>query len=74
MLLSRHLKPLNTAFASSHGKADAHQSNMVEIDQHATQMAGIGGDGGHDNAAIGGNVSILKSASGSGNALARLLA
>lgn len=62
------LKPLNTAFAGSHGKVDAHQSNMVEIDQHATQTAGMGGHGGHDNAAIGGNVSILRPASGSGNA------
>jgi hypothetical protein len=61
-------KPSNTAFAGFHGKADAHQSNSVEIDQHATQIAGIGGNGGYDNAAIGGNVSILKPASGSGNA------
>jgi hypothetical protein len=60
--------PSNTAFAGSHGTADAHQSNMVEIDQHATQIAGVGGNGGNDNAAIGGNVSVLNPVSGSGNA------
>jgi hypothetical protein len=60
--------PFNAAFAGSHGTADAHQFNMVEIDQHATQMAGFGGNGGNDNAAVGGNVSVLGPASGSGNA------
>ena len=60
--------PFNAAFAGSHGTADAHQFNMVEIDQHATQMAGFGGNGGNDNAAVGGNVSVLGLASGSGNA------
>jgi hypothetical protein len=59
--------PSNTAFAGAHGTANAHQSNMVEIDQHATQIAGVGGNGGNDNAAIGGNVSVLAHASGSGN-------
>ena len=42
--------------------------NVVEIDQHASQMAGIGGHGGHDNAAIGGNVAVIKPASGSSSA------
>jgi hypothetical protein len=59
--------PSNTAFAGAHGTADAHQSNMVEIDQHATQIAGVGGNGGNHNAAVGGNVSVLAPASGSGN-------
>ena len=61
-------KPLNAAFAGFHGTADAHQSNMVQIDQHATQIAGVGGNGGNDNAAVGGNASVLKPASGSGDA------
>jgi hypothetical protein len=60
--------PFNAAFAGFHGTADAHQSNMVQIDQHATQIAGVGGKGGNDNAAVGGNVSVLKPASGAGNA------
>ena len=60
--------PFNAAFAGFHGTADAHQSNMVQIDQHATQIAGVGGNGGNDNAAVGGDVSVLKPASGSGNA------
>jgi hypothetical protein len=37
--------PFNTVFAGAHGTADAHQSNMVQIDQHATQIAGVGGNG-----------------------------
>jgi hypothetical protein len=60
--------PFNAAFAGFHGTADAHQSNMVQINQHATQIAGVGGNGGNDNAAVGGNVSVLEPASGSGNA------
>jgi hypothetical protein len=60
--------PFNAAFADFRGTADAHQSNMVQIDQHATQIAGVGGNGGNDNAAVGGDVSLLKPASGSGNA------
>src|ERR1700719_277173 len=58
--------PFNAAFADFHGTADAHQSNMVEIAQHATQIAGFGNNGGNDNAAVGGNVSVLEPASGSG--------
>jgi hypothetical protein len=61
--------PSNTAFAGEHGTANAHQSNTVEIDQHATQIAGVGGNGGNDNAAVGGNVSVLAHASGPGNGL-----
>ncbi|MFL5238304.1 MAG: hypothetical protein ACJ8EL_12010, partial [Rhizomicrobium sp.] len=63
------LSPLNAAYAGFHGWAEAHQSSMIQIDQHATQIAGVGGYGGNDNTASGGNVSALVSASGSGNAL-----
>jgi hypothetical protein len=60
--------PLNAGFAGFHGRADAHQSSVIQIDQHATQTAGVGGYGGNDNAAAGGNVSAVVSASHSGNA------
>jgi len=54
---SATFEPLNVAQAGSHGSAVAHQSNIAVLDQSATQIAGIGGDGGDDNAAIGGSVS-----------------
>lgn len=54
--------PSEASHAGIHGRADAHQSNMVQIDQHAVQVAGIGGNGGNDNVAIGG--SLLDSHSG----------
>jgi len=50
-------EPQNIAQSDSHGSATAHQSNIALLDQSATQIAGIGGDGGDDNAAIGGSVS-----------------
>jgi hypothetical protein len=58
--------PFNAAFTGFHGTANSHQSNMVQIDQHATQIAGVGGNGGNDNAAVGGNVSALYSGSSTG--------
>jgi hypothetical protein len=49
--------PINIAVAAgSNSTADAHQTNNVAFDQSATQIAGIGGDGGHGNAALGGDV------------------
>jgi hypothetical protein len=59
--------PLDAGRAGIQSKADTHQSNMVHLDQHAVQMAGIGGNGGNDNAAAGGNVSAAYSGSGLGN-------
>jgi hypothetical protein len=59
--------PLDAARAGFHGKADAHQSNMVHLDQHAVQIAGMGGNGGNDNTAAGGKVSALYSGSGPAN-------
>jgi hypothetical protein len=51
--------PINIAVAAgSNSTADAHQTNNVEFDQSATQIAGIGGDGGHGNAAIGGDLAM----------------
>jgi hypothetical protein len=51
--------PINIAVAGSHGSADAQQSNAVHIDQSAVQTAGVGGHGGNDNAAVGGDVTVF---------------
>jgi hypothetical protein len=59
--------PVNFAFAASGGTANASQSNTVDIDQSAVQIAGVGGQGGSGNAAIGGDVSVHgQSTGGSG--------
>ena len=57
-------EPLNVAHASSHATANAYQTNIVYLDQSATQIAGVGGDGGNGNAASGGNVSAFGPAHG----------
>jgi hypothetical protein len=57
--------PINIAMASAGGTAEAVQSNTVEIDQSAIQMAGVGGNGGNGNAAGGGNLSAPGSTFGS---------
>src|SRR5204862_4500528 len=49
-------EPVNVAQAGSHSTADAHQTNIAYFDQSATQIAGVGGDGGNWNAASGGAV------------------
>lgn len=59
--------PHNLAQADGHGSAIAHQTNVAALDQSATQVAGIGGDGGDDNAAIGGSASGAFGSSGSGS-------
>jgi hypothetical protein len=55
--------PINIAIAGYNSTADATQSNTLQVDQSATQIAGVGGDGGNSNASIGGSVSV----SGSGD-------
>ena len=50
--------PINIAVAGANSTADAHQTNNVEFDQGAIQIAGIGGDGGHGNAALGGDFAL----------------
>ena len=50
--------PINIAVAGYNSSAHADQTNHVVFDQSAFQMAGVGGDGGNGNAAIGGNVSV----------------
>ena len=50
--------PINIAVAGYNSTAEAHQSNNVQFDQSAIQMAGIGGDGGHGNTAFGGDFAM----------------
>ena len=50
--------PMNIAVAGLNSTADAHQTNNVQFDQSAIQIAGIGGDGGHGNAAFGGDFAM----------------
>jgi hypothetical protein len=50
--------PINIAVAGPNSTAEAQQTNNVEFDQGAIQIAGIGGDGGHGNAALGGEVAM----------------
>jgi hypothetical protein len=50
--------PINIAVAGYNSTAEAHQSNNVWFDQSTVQMAGIGGDGGHGNAAFGGDLAM----------------
>src|SRR5882672_754416 len=50
--------PINIAVAGVNSTADAHQTNNVQFDQSAIQIAGIGGDGGHGNAAFGGDFAM----------------
>ena len=45
--------PSNAAIAGPHTDADAHQGNNALINQHVTEMAGIGGEGGNGNVASG---------------------
>ncbi|MBI5263568.1 MAG: hypothetical protein HY852_17305 [Bradyrhizobium sp.] len=59
-------KPVNIAVAGPGGTAHANQSNIVEIDQSAVQIAGVGGNGGNGNIAMGGNASAPASGSASG--------
>jgi hypothetical protein len=54
-------EPLNVAQAGSHATADAYQTNIAYFDQSETQIAGVGGDGGNGNAALGGSVGALRS-------------
>ncbi|WP_249158213.1 hypothetical protein [Bradyrhizobium jicamae] len=59
--------PINIAIAGPGGTAIANQSNTLEIDQSATQIAGVGGNGGHGNVAAGGSVITLDPGWGSSN-------
>src|SRR5258705_81083 len=50
--------PINIAVAGPNSTADAHQTNNVKFDQSAVQIAGVGGDGGHGNTAVGGDFAM----------------
>ena len=50
--------PINIAVAGPNSTADAHQTNNVQFDQSAVQIAGVGGDGGHGNTAVGGDFAM----------------
>lgn len=56
--------PSNAAIAGPHSAADAFQGNDALINQHATEMAGIGGDGGNGNVAIGGGGEVNHAGTG----------
>ena len=56
--------PINIAVAGNNSTAHADQSNNVEFDQTAFQIAGVGGNGGNGNAAIGGGAGALSSIAG----------
>src|SRR5262249_17864428 len=58
-------EPVNVTQSGAHGSAAADQANFAIFDQSATQIAGIGGDGGDNNGAIGGSVSGSLGSSGS---------
>jgi hypothetical protein len=48
--------PINIAVAAYNSTAAADQINTAHFDQSAIQIAGIGGDGGHHNLALGGDI------------------
>ena len=50
--------PINIAVAGSDSTANADQSNNVHFDQSAIQIAGVGGNGGHGNLALGGDIAL----------------
>ncbi|MGY4451791.1 hypothetical protein ACVWZR_006451 [Bradyrhizobium sp. i1.3.1] len=51
-------QPINISVSLGYGSvALANQSNNLNVDQSAFQMAGVGGHGGNDNIASGGSVS-----------------
>ncbi|MBB4566145.1 hypothetical protein [Rhizobium leucaenae] len=58
--------PSNTAIAGPHSTADAFQGNGALINQHSTEMAGLGGDGGSGNVALGGIGSTSVNHAGTG--------
>jgi hypothetical protein len=50
--------PINIAVAGYNSTAEAHQTNNVHLDQGTTQIAAIGGDGGHGSFAIGDDIAL----------------
>ncbi|MDE1996629.1 MAG: hypothetical protein KGI75_29290 [Rhizobiaceae bacterium] len=56
--------PTNSAYAGAHSTVDANQGNDALINQHSTEMAGIGGDGGSGNMVLGGGGAVSHAGSG----------
>jgi hypothetical protein len=61
--------PSNAVTAGPHSTANAYQGNDALINQHVTEMAGLGGNGGSGNVAIGGTGASVSHAGGGGNGL-----
>ncbi|SEE94478.1 hypothetical protein SAMN05444161_8024 [Rhizobiales bacterium GAS191] len=57
-------EPINIAVAGPNSSAHADQTNTVDFNQSALQMAGVGGHGGDSNVAAGGSGTIHSSSSG----------
>jgi hypothetical protein len=53
-------EPINVAQAAALTWVDAYQTNMTYFDQAAIQIAGVGGNGGDENAALGGSAGSLR--------------
>jgi hypothetical protein len=53
-----HVKAEDTGHITTDAGATASQSNVLMLDAHQSVMAGVGGNGGNDNWAQGGNVSV----------------
>jgi hypothetical protein len=53
-------EPINVAQAAALTWVDAYQTNTTYFDQAAIQIAGVGGDGGDENAALGGSAGSVR--------------
>ena len=60
--------PSNVAISGPHASAEANQGNNALMNQHSTEMAGIGGDGGSGNVVLNGGGTENHAGSG-GNGL-----
>ncbi|TCL64639.1 hypothetical protein [Rhizobium sp. BK251] len=61
--------PSNAAIAGPHSSADAYQGNDALINQHAVEMAGMGGHGGSGNIAVDGGGESYNHAGSGGNGI-----
>ncbi|CAN7194172.1 hypothetical protein LJR231_000463 [Phyllobacterium sp. LjRoot231] len=62
--------PSNAAIAGPNSAVEAHQGNDALINQHSTEIAGMGGDGGNGNLALGGGGdNAIHNAGSGGNGL-----
>src|SRR6185312_4017420 len=58
--------PSNAALSLSGSSAEAQQTNDALVNQHAVEMAGMGGNGGNGNVVIGGDLSTHAGSGGNG--------